>query len=129
MNTILCYIYPDMADFEVVVALHRLRNAGKRRIITVAETKDGVNWNAAAVLEYRTGAVQYSYPAMIQTRDGLVHITYSWHRKRIKHVVIDPAKLVTAPIVDGVWPKEELPWIMSADSVAVNGGRDTEVLK
>ena len=42
MNTILCYIYPDMADFEVVVALHRLRNAGKRRIITIAETMDEV---------------------------------------------------------------------------------------
>lgn len=100
-----------------------------RGILTVAETTDGVNWNAAAVLEYRTGAVQYSYPAMIQTRDGLVHITYSWHRKRIKHVVLDPAKLVTAPIVDGVWPKEQLPWIESADSMAVNGGGDTEVLK
>lgn len=42
MNTILCYIYPDMADFEVVVALHRLRNAGKRRIITIADTPDAV---------------------------------------------------------------------------------------
>ena len=100
-----------------------------RGILTVAETKDGVNWNAAAVLEFRTGAVQYSYPAMIRTRDGLVHITYSWHRKFIKHVVIDPAKLVTAPIVDGQWPKEELPWVMSADSMQVNSGRDTEVLK
>lgn len=100
-----------------------------RGILTVAETKDGVNWNAAAVLEFRTGAVQYSYPAMIQTRDGLVHITYSWHRKFIKHVVIDPDKLVTAPIVDGVWPKEEMPWVMSADSMQVNSGRDTEVLK
>ena len=59
-----------------------------RGILTVAETKDGVNWNAAAVLEFRTGAVQYSYPAMIRTRDGLVHITL---------VVIDPDKLVTAP--------------------------------
>ena len=97
--------------------------------LTVAETKDGVNWNAAAVLEFRTGAVQYSYPAMIRTRDGLVHITYSWHRKFIKHVVLDPAKLVTAPIVDGQWPKEELPWVMSADSIQVNSGRDTEVLK
>lgn len=38
MSTILCYIYPDMADFEVVVALHRLRNAGRRQIITVSET-------------------------------------------------------------------------------------------
>ena len=42
MSTILCYIYSDMADFEVIVALHRLRNAGKRRIITVADTREVV---------------------------------------------------------------------------------------
>ena len=42
MGSILCYIYPDMADFEVVVALHRLRNAGRRRIITIAETAEEV---------------------------------------------------------------------------------------
>ena len=42
MSTILCYIYPDMADFEVIVALHRLRNAGKRQIITVADTPETV---------------------------------------------------------------------------------------
>jgi predicted neuraminidase len=26
---------------------------------------------------------------LIQTRDGLVHLTYTWRRERIKHVVID----------------------------------------
>ena len=30
---------------------------------------------------------------MIQTRDGRVHVTYTWQRERIKHVVIDPAAL------------------------------------
>ncbi len=97
-----------------------------RGILTVAISKDGINWEAATVLEYRTGAVQYSYPAVIQTEDGLVHITYSWHRKRIKHVVLDPAKLETFPIVNGQWPKDEMPWIMSQESE--NASVKSEVL-
>jgi alpha-L-rhamnosidase len=27
---------------------------------------------------------------VIQNSDGLVHITYTWQRKRIKHAVVDP---------------------------------------
>lgn len=98
-----------------------------RGILTVALSNDGINWEAAAVLEYRTGQVQYSYPAVIQTKDGLVHVTYSWHRKRIKHVVIDPKKLETYPIVNGQWPKDKMPWIKSAENIII--GEDSEVLK
>ena len=30
---------------------------------------------------------------MIQARDGAVHLTYTWRRDRIKHVVLDPAAI------------------------------------
>ena len=74
-----------------------------RSPLNVAISADGVVWRAALQLEDAPGK-EFSYPAVIQTSDGLVHITYTWHRKRIKHVVIDPQDLQTAPIVDGKWP-------------------------
>jgi len=35
----------------------------------------------------------------------MVHITYTWKRQRIKHVVIDPRKLVLREMIDGKWPE------------------------
>ena len=46
-----------------------------------------------AVLADGKGAVEHSYPAMIQTEDGYVHITYTDERRSIRHVVLDPAKV------------------------------------
>ena len=63
---------------------------------------DGVAWQAVLVLEREPG--EYSYPAVIQTADGRVHVTYTWRRQRIKHVVIDPARLQPVPLVGGNWP-------------------------
>ncbi len=75
-----------------------------RSPLNVAISKDGKKWNAALVLEDQHG--EYSYPAVIQTDDGLVHITYTYQRKKIKHIVIDPEKLKLTPIIDGAWVKE-----------------------
>ena len=40
----------------------------------------------------------YSYPSLIQTEDGLLHMTYSFHpekqKKSIKYVVVDPKNLI-----------------------------------
>ena len=43
--------------------------------------------------------------AIIQTGDGLVHITYTWKRKKVRHAVIDPAKLELKPMRQGEWPR------------------------
>lgn len=73
-----------------------------RSPLNVSISKDGQTWEAALVLEDEPG--EYSYPAVVQSADGLVHITYTWKRQRVKHVVIDPTKLQLKPIVDAKWP-------------------------
>lgn len=35
---------------------------------------------------------EYSYPYLLQTRDGYLHLVYTWHRTRIKHVRLDPSQ-------------------------------------
>ncbi|GAB3018181.1 exo-alpha-sialidase [Niabella terrae] len=88
-----------------------------RGVINLAVSRDGKHWEAALVLDYLDEPEkQFSYPAIMQTADGLVHIVYTWNRKRIKHVVIDPDKLVTYPIVNGKWPADKIPLIPSKDS-------------
>jgi len=74
-----------------------------RSPLNVAISRDGRHWNAVAVLESEPG--EYSYPSVIQAPDGRVHITYTWQRTRIKHVVLDEQHLDGPPIVNGVWPQ------------------------
>ena len=66
---------------------------GKRYPLDVALSDDGVAWRHALTLEAEPVGNGYAYPAVIQTADGLVHVTYTWNRKMIKHVVLDPKKL------------------------------------
>ena len=73
-----------------------------RSPLNIAISTDGTTWRAALVLESEPG--EYSYPAVIQSKDGLVHATYTWNRKRIKHVVVDPKLLHPADFEDGKWP-------------------------
>ena len=62
-----------------------------RSPLNLAISPDGRAWKEA--LELETDPGEYSYPAIIQAKDGLVHITYTWNRNRIMHVVLDPEKV------------------------------------
>lgn len=91
---------------HLLVYNHTVRNSGSprgRALLNVAVSDDGENWQAALILENEAGG-EFSYPAVIQTADGLVHINYTWKRQRIRHVVVDPARFDLQPIVDGRWP-------------------------
>lgn len=61
--------------------------APSRSPLNVAISNDGKNWEPLLALENEIGA-EFSYPYLIQTNDQNIHITYTWKRKKIKHVVL-----------------------------------------
>lgn len=79
------------------------KSKGVRSPLNVAVSPDGKNWYAAVVLENDTLG-EYSYPSVIQSSDGMVHIVYTWRRRRIKYVSLDPSKLTLVKIENGIWP-------------------------
>ena len=74
-----------------------------REMLNVAVTEDGKNWKSAFMLE-NTPNSEFSYPAVIQTDDGTVHITYTWKRRKVRYIALDPSKLRLTPIKNGKWP-------------------------
>jgi predicted neuraminidase len=62
-----------------------------RSPLNVAVSLDGYEWKDILVLEDQKG--EFSYPAVIQSSDEKIHITYTYLRIFIKHVIIDPEEL------------------------------------
>ncbi|MFH1738289.1 MAG: sialidase family protein [bacterium] len=75
-----------------VVALVYNHTPNSRSPLNLAFSKDdGDTWKQVLTLEDQPG--EYSYPAIIQTKDGMLHTTYTWKREKIKHVIINPEPL------------------------------------
>jgi len=76
---------------QLLVYNHTTRGGGfpsGRNMLNVAVSKNGKDWRPVLTLERAKG--EFSYPAVIQTADGKVHITYTYLRRSVKHVMIDP---------------------------------------
>lgn len=68
---------------------------GRYRLSLYLSDDEGKTWPVKHPIEYDTSkSGRYSYPSLIQGRDGRLHMTYSFHpdngRKTIKHVVVKP---------------------------------------
>ena len=59
-----------------------------REQLGLAVSSDGINWSDPVLLENQEG--EYSYPAIVQATDGMIHITYTWRREKVMHVVMEP---------------------------------------
>lgn len=71
---------------------------GRYRLSLYISEDEGNSWKYKTVLEKEEpGKGSFSYPSLIQTNDGIIHITYSYQLgntgETIKYVVINPEKL------------------------------------
>jgi predicted neuraminidase len=72
---------------------------GRYRVVLMLSDDEGETWKWKEYLENdnKQGGGSYSYPSLIQTADGLLHITYSSRtsetQKSIKHLVVDAGKI------------------------------------
>lgn len=69
----------------------------ERTPLNIALSTDGEHWQPSFVLENTPG--EYSYPSVIQTKDDQIHITYTFNRTQIKHVVIAPSDVLNPQTV------------------------------
>jgi predicted neuraminidase len=78
----------NLADGRIILVYnHSMEN---RYPLNVALSSDGgKTWEMKLVLEAEPG--EFSYPCVIQTKDQLIHISFTWNKKNIKHVVLDPS--------------------------------------
>ena len=65
---------------------------GVRTPLSIAISDDGTHWRHALTLE-DSPISHYSYPSIIQGKDGKLHTVYTWRRLRVAYKEIDPAQL------------------------------------
>ncbi|WP_248927556.1 sialidase family protein [Paenibacillus hamazuiensis] len=82
-------------QFRWVQSKGEFRRKPLRTPLTLAISEDeGKTWPyyrnvQTADLEYKESEIGYSYPAIVQSRDGKIHIAFSYLRKCIKYVCLE----------------------------------------
>ncbi|MCF2490056.1 exo-alpha-sialidase [Dyadobacter sp. CY347] len=95
---------PNTASVEVLVLkdgkwvfLGNDIEGGRYQLSLRLSADEGKTWKRTLIQNDSSKKGSYSYPSLIQTADGLLHMTYSYHpekdKKSIKYVVVDPKLL------------------------------------
>ena len=62
------------------------QNTRAIKYLCLAVSKDGKTWKQIYVLENTKG--EFSYPAIIQDKEGYIHITYTYKREKVEYLKI-----------------------------------------
>jgi predicted neuraminidase len=72
------------------VLIYNNQEDGRNRLVISLSEDEGKSWKWTRVMEEREpGKGSFSYPSIIQSEDGLIHATFSYHlnkERSIKHV-------------------------------------------
>jgi predicted neuraminidase len=80
-----------LSDGRLLLAFNDT-TTGRDNLRLALSSDEGVIWHRARTLAEEPGA-EFSYPFLLQTSDGLVHVTYTWKRRNIRHVTFNLAWL------------------------------------
>lgn len=72
-----------LADGHVLLVFNNESDA-RTPLHIARSTDDGKNWSEPLKLESDPG--EYSYPSVLQTADGIIHVIYTFRRYSIKHI-------------------------------------------
>jgi predicted neuraminidase len=92
-----------LADGSLLAAYNN--SAWDRRDLSIARTADGgIHWSRPHPVERDTAPDEivrreYSYPFLLQTRDGRYHMLYTWQRTRIRHIVFNDSWVLSDPLL------------------------------
>lgn len=73
---------------QLLVYNPTVKGKNGRAKLNVATSNNGIDWSDAFILENEEKG-EFSYPAVIQAKDGKIHITYTYNRVNVKHVVLE----------------------------------------
>lgn len=75
-----------LADGRIVLACNPVQE-GRTPLSLLASRDHGDTWEH--LLDLETGPGEYSYPAIIQSRAGTVHVAYTYQRSQIRHAALE----------------------------------------
>ncbi|MFT3780941.1 MAG: exo-alpha-sialidase [Nibricoccus sp.] len=75
-----------------ILMVYNHASSGRENLRLAVSSDGGHSWKAGAVLE-NAERQEFSYPNLVEDSQGRIHLTYTWERKRIRHVTFNLAWL------------------------------------